>query len=165
MRLLAALPCPLLACLLLSGCISPVDYGEVRHTAYVADPRCAAAAGASVDAAALPLFFVTSRLPDCRTEAITLTNHRGDIVRYGRFAAPRESEIGGRKKFRTPMAFQNEGDWWQALQAETDRRQGQSAAGRGSFWLPPRSVEPIVIPCAYRALHRCICHCLQGVRA
>lgn len=125
MRLLAALPCPLLACLLLSGCISPVDYGEVRHTAYVADPRCAAAAGASVDAAALPLFFVTSRLPDCRTEAITLTNHRGDIVRYGRFAAPRESEIGGKKKFRTPMAFQNEGDWWQALQAETDRRQGR----------------------------------------
>ena len=125
MRLLAALPCPLLACLLLSGCISPVDYGEVRHTAYVADPRCAAAAGASVDAAALPLFFVTSRLPDCRTEAITLTNHRGDMVRYGRFAAPRESEIGGRKKFRTPMAFQNEGDWWQALQAETDRRQGR----------------------------------------
>jgi esterase/lipase superfamily enzyme len=114
-----------LPALLLTGCISPVDYGDVRHAAYVADPRCTAAAGVPVDAAALPLFFVTSRLPDCRTEAVTLTNHRGDTIRYGRFAAPGESTIGGKKKFRTPMAFQDEGDWWQALQAETDRKQGR----------------------------------------
>lgn len=113
------------AALALSGCIAPVDYGPIRHAAYVADPRCTAQAGAPVDEAALPLFFVTSRLPDCRTEAIALTNHRGDTLRYGRFAAPRETEVGGKKKLRTPMAFQNEGDWWQALQAETDRRQGR----------------------------------------
>ncbi|MGN6690862.1 MAG: alpha/beta hydrolase [Sphingopyxis sp.] len=114
------------AALALAACVAPVDYGKVRHAAYVADPRCTAQAGAPVDEAALPLFFVTSRLPDCRADAITLLNHRGDTVRYGRFAAPREMNIGGKKKkLRTPMAFQNEGDWWQALQAETDRRQGR----------------------------------------
>ncbi|WP_374524766.1 alpha/beta hydrolase [Sphingopyxis sp.] len=113
------------AALTLAGCIAPVDYGKIRHAAYVADPRCTAQAGAPVDAAALPLFFVTSRLPDCRTDAITLTHHRGDTVRYGRFAAPREAKVAGKEKLRTPMAFQNEGDWWQALQAETDRRQGR----------------------------------------
>ncbi len=114
------------AALALAACVAPVDYGKVRHAAYVADPRCTAQAGAPVDEDALPLFFVTSRLPDCRADAITLLNHRGDTVRYGRFAAPREMNIGGKKKkLRTPMAFQNEGDWWQALQAETDRRQGR----------------------------------------
>ena len=113
------------AVLPLAACVAPVDYGKVRHAAYVADPRCTAVAGAPVDEAALPLFFVTSRLPDCRTEPISLLNHRGDTVRYGRFAAPRETRIGGKTTLRTPMAFQNEGDWWQALQAETDRRQGR----------------------------------------
>ena len=111
--------------LALVGCVAPVDYGKIPHAAYVADPRCTAQAGAVVDDTALPLFFVTSRLPDCRTDAVSLLNHRGDTVRYGRFASPRESEVGGKKKLRTPMAFQNEGDWWQALQAETDRKQGR----------------------------------------
>lgn len=117
---------PALLALPLAGCVvTPVDYGKIPHVAYVADPRCTAEAGAAVAEAALPLFFVTSRLPDCRIDAITLTNHRGDKVRYGRFAAPAETDVGGRKKLRTPMAFQDEGDWWQALQAETDRRQGR----------------------------------------
>ena len=113
------------AALVLAGCVTPVDYGKVRHADYVADPRCTAQPGAAVDEAVLPLFFVTSRLPDCRTDAITLLGHRGDTVRYGRFAAPRETGVGGKKKLRTPMAFQDEGDWWQALQAETDRKQGR----------------------------------------
>ena len=110
-----------LCTLALSACVTPVDYGKVPHAAYVADPRCTAQPGAAVDEAALPLFFVTSRLPDCRTDFVSLTNHRGDHMRYGRFAKPAEID----KKLRTPMAFQDEGDWWQALQAETDRRQGR----------------------------------------
>jgi esterase/lipase superfamily enzyme len=110
------------AALALGGCVvTPVDYGKVPHAAYVADPRCTAQPGAAVDEAALPLFFVTSRLPDCRTDAISLTNHRGERIRHGRFAKPAEID----KKLRTPMAFQDEGDWWQALQAETDRKQGR----------------------------------------
>jgi len=113
------------AALALAGCVTPVKYGKVRHADYVADPRCTAQPGATVDEAALPLFFVTSRLPDCRSDNISLLNHRADTVRFGRFAKPLEMDIAGKKKLRTPMAFQNEGDWWQALQAETDRRQGR----------------------------------------
>lgn len=120
MRWLAAF-----AVLPLAACISPVNYGKVRHADYVADPRCTAQAGAPVDGEALPLFFVTTRLPDCRTDDIRLQVYRGDRARYGRFAAPRQTEVGGKTKLRTPMAFQEEGDWWQALQAETDRRQGR----------------------------------------
>ncbi|MBL0916248.1 MAG: hypothetical protein IBJ13_12290, partial [Sphingopyxis sp.] len=67
-----------LGALALTGCVTPVDYGKIPHAAYVADPRCTGQPGATVDEAALPLFFVTSRLPDCRTDAIILTNHRGD---------------------------------------------------------------------------------------
>ncbi len=114
-----------LAALPLAGCITPVEYGKVRHTDYVADPRCTAQPGAPVDGAALPLFFATSRLPDCRTDDIQLLRHRGDKMRYGRFAAPHEVKVVRDKKLRTPMAFQDTNDWWRALQAETDRRQGR----------------------------------------
>lgn len=114
-----------LMALLLGGCITPVDYGDVRHADYVADPRCTAQPGVPVDEAALPLFFVTSRLPDCRADPIHMLVYRGDHVRYGRFAAPRDMDVGGKTKRRTPMAFQAETDWWQGLQAETDRREGR----------------------------------------
>ena len=115
----------IVAALTLAGCITPVDYGDVRHADYVADARCTPRAGAPVDGAAMPLFFVTSRLPDCRTADITLLGHRGDRVRYGRFAAPRDEEMDGKTRFHTPLALQEPGDWWRALQAETDRRQGR----------------------------------------
>jgi esterase/lipase superfamily enzyme len=113
------------AALTLAGCIKPVDYGKIRHADYVADARCTAQPGAAVDEAALPLFFATSRLPDCRSADIRLLVYRGDRVRYGRFATPAETKAGGKKEWRTPMAFQDAGDWWRALQAETDRRQGR----------------------------------------
>lgn len=113
------------AVLALPGCISPVGYGKVRHADYIADPRCTAQAGATIDGEALPLFFVTTRLPDCRTDDVRLLSYRGDRARYGRFASPLQSDVGGKTKLRTPMAFQDEGDWWRALQAETDRRQGR----------------------------------------
>lgn len=124
---MASLPrlAPLLACALLAGCIKPVDYGKIRHADYIADARCTAQAGAAVDDSALPLFFATSRLPDCRSADIRLLIYRGDHVRYGRFAAPAETKAGGKKELRTPMALQESGDWWRALQAETDRRQGR----------------------------------------
>ncbi len=114
------------AALTLAGCVTAVDYGDIPHADYVAADRCAPAPGAPVDAAALPLFVVTSRLPDCRTPAIRLLGHRGDRVRYGRFAAPREMELAnGDTDFVTPLAFAAPGDWWQALRAEADRREGR----------------------------------------
>ena len=110
----------------LSGCsIAAVDYGEIRHAEYVADPRCTPQPGTAVDGEALPYFFATSRLPDCRTPEIELLHHRGDRIRYGRFNAPRDVEVGKKEKFLTPLAFQTPADWWRALQAETDRRQGR----------------------------------------
>jgi esterase/lipase superfamily enzyme len=120
-RLLAAL-----ATVALSGCsIAAVDYGKIRHAEYVADPRCEAQPGAVVDAEALPYFFATSRLPDCRTSDIELLRHRGDHMRYGRFNAPREVVVEKKKKQVAPIAFQTSADWWRSLQAETDRRQGR----------------------------------------
>lgn len=114
-----------LMALTLGGCISPVDYGDIRHADYIADPRCTAQPGAPVDEAGLPMFFVTSRLPDCRADPVRMLIYRGDRVRYGRFAPPREMDVGGKTKQRTPLAFQDEGDWWRGLQAETDRREGR----------------------------------------
>src|SRR3546814_18560536 len=54
-----------------------------------------------------------------------LLHHRGDRIRYGRFNAPRDVEVGKKEKFLTPLAFQTPAYWWRALQAETDRRQGR----------------------------------------
>src|SRR3546814_12965475 len=54
-----------------------------------------------------------------------MLNHRGDRVRYGRFAEPGERDVGGEQRFRTPLALQDAGDWWRALRAETDRKQGR----------------------------------------
>ncbi|MGV3730677.1 MAG: alpha/beta hydrolase [Sphingopyxis sp.] len=114
------------AALALSGCsIAAVDYGKIRHADYVADPRCNAQPGAVVDGDALPYFFATSRLPDCRASEIELLHHRGDRVRYGRFNAPRDVLVGKKKRFLPPLAFHAAPDWWRALQSETDRRQGR----------------------------------------
>ncbi len=109
----------------LSGCAATVDYGKINHADYADAPRCSAQPGAAVDSESLPLFFATSRLPDCRTSNIRLLTHRGDRVRYGRFGAPLETAIGGKTQLVAPLAFQESGDWWAALEAETNRRQGR----------------------------------------
>lgn len=111
---------------LLAGCVTGVEYGKIAHVDYVDAPRCAPAIGTPVDAAALPLFVVTSRLPDCRSPDIQLLHHRGDRVRYGRFAAPHAAlAADSDEDIRTPVAFQNPADWWRALGAETGRRHGR----------------------------------------
>ena len=71
----------------LSACAATVDYGKVRHARYIDDPRCGAAPSAA-DAAipAESIFLVTSRLPDCRGRALTLTSFRSDQMRYGEVA-------------------------------------------------------------------------------
>lgn len=112
-------------CATLSACATGVEYGDIRHSAYVADPRCSPQPGQSVDGAALPLFVATTRLPDCRTDAISLLRHRGDHIRFGRFAPPHEEKVGKKKQTILPIAFQDEGDWWRALQSETDKRRGR----------------------------------------
>jgi pimeloyl-ACP methyl ester carboxylesterase len=110
----------LMAAMSLSGCA--VQYGKVPHSAYVAPARCApTGVEPAPDAAALPLFFVTSRLPDCRSETVTLLHHRGDKVRYGRFAAP--TKVDG--KTPVPLAIMADNIWWQELATAAERGTGR----------------------------------------
>lgn len=111
---------------LIAGCVTPVEYGEIPHSAYVAADRCNPTASDTVDGNDKPFFFVTSRLPDCLTENISLLNHRGDKVRYGRFAGPRDVEREPGKTTRTiPLAFSNSQLWWTNLSSEMKAADGR----------------------------------------
>ncbi|GAB5483492.1 MAG: hypothetical protein Pars92KO_32490 [Parasphingorhabdus sp.] len=122
-----------------TGCISPVDYGDIRHADYVANGRCNPAAtdissahstdGTNGETALAdkPFFVVTSRLPDCRNETVKLLKHRGDKVRYGRFGAPQDvlndkGKVDGR---RIPLAMSNETQWWTDLSRTMGNRDGR----------------------------------------
>lgn len=109
-----------LAALTLSACA--VQYGPVPHGRYVADPRCMPTGlDQAPDANALPLFFATSRLPDCRAADIKLLHHRGDAVRMGRFAEQRKFDAGK----PVPLAFMAGAQWWQELAAASARAEGR----------------------------------------
>lgn len=110
-------PAIALMALSLSGCA--VDYGPIRHSAYVAFDRCKPIAGTQVDTSTRPLFLVTSRLPDCRSSDIALLNHRSDQpeLRFGYFAAPVEHG----KLTKEAVAFSYKDDWWNALRASGKR--------------------------------------------
>lgn len=110
----------MLAAWSLTGCA--VQYGRVPHGDYVAAPRCSPdAAEAAPDPALLPLFFVTSRLPDCRSAAVQMLHHRGDRVRYGRFAAP--AKVDGTTP--VPLTIMADARWWQELAAAGARGEGR----------------------------------------
>lgn len=115
---------------LLSACVSGVDYGPIPYSDYVADPRCDPAPGTDTTAAtrdsALPYFLATSRLPDCRTPAIKLTNKRAQTIRYAMAGAPiplpdnkhpREAPV--------PIAFEAPADWWAKLGTAAARNDGR----------------------------------------
>ena len=115
-RWVRAVAVPVCGALALTGCIvNPVRYGSVPHAAYLQGPSCPddispADEGA---AAAGPHFLVTSRLPDCRDAQVSLTSHRSDRLRYGRFGEPVPDDAGP----RIPLAMQQENAWWDALGA------------------------------------------------
>ncbi len=119
---------PLILALLfmLSACGAAVNYGPVRHAVLVQDAKCNPA---STDAGAITgkdYFIVTSRLPDCRSADIRLTNHRSDVVRFGRFAPPVKKKLAkGAVRFDVPTAFQPEDDWWANLRDAANLRQGR----------------------------------------
>ncbi|WP_417593532.1 alpha/beta hydrolase [Parasphingorhabdus sp.] len=101
---------------LITGCVTPVEYGKLPHAAYVAPERCNPAATTPVDWSDKPFFFVTSRLPDCLTDDISLLHHRGDKVRYGHFATPRDGEQkSGEGRRAVPLAFSHSQLWWANL--------------------------------------------------
>jgi Alpha/beta hydrolase of unknown function (DUF900) len=107
----------LILALLLPACAASVNYGKIPHTQYVIDKRCGAEPvqnGAALSGEAL--FVVTSRLPNCQGEDITLTNFRSEQIRYGRFDSPRAG-IGKRQpKMIVPLSFQGEERWWADLE-------------------------------------------------
>ena len=108
---------------LLAGCVTPVDYGKIPHADYVAPERCNPPATDSVESSDRPYFFVTSRLPDCLTEKISLLNHRGDKMRYGRFADPRSAteEIAR----NVAPIFSDTQQWWTRLAEQMGTSDGR----------------------------------------
>ena len=113
--------------LAVTGCISPVDYGDVRHSELVADPRCDVAPATGNATSSHRYFVVTSRLPDCRGSDILLTRHRGDRMRYGRFADPRETEAeSGSDNSPVPLSLSGEQQWWTDLSQIMDNREGRA---------------------------------------
>ena len=106
----------------LSGC-TVVDYGKVRHADYASAPECNPMVGQSVsDSRATPYFFVTSRLPDCRSTPVQLLQHRSPTVRYGHMGEP--ATIGKGPK-TVPIRFDAREDWWQALAAAAKAKDGR----------------------------------------
>lgn len=119
--------CALGMALFATGCISPVDYGDVPHSEYFADPRCDAAPEAQAAEPSQRYFVVTSRLPDCRGSDILLTHHRGDRMRYGQFADPRATEAEtGSDDIPVPLSLSSEEQWWSELSKSMDNREGRA---------------------------------------
>jgi esterase/lipase superfamily enzyme len=111
---------------LLAACVTPVDYGKIPHSDYVAPARCNPAATSQPSGNDKPFFFVTSRLPDCLTENISLLNHRGDKVRYGRFAAAQDVTRDNNETVRTiPLAFTETTQWWNSLSSQMAAADGR----------------------------------------
>lgn len=112
--------------LLMAGCITPVDYGKIPHSEYIAPERCNPLASDAVDADELPYFVVTSRLPNCLTENITLLHHRGEKLRYGRFADPQDVVIGKDDPVHSvPLSLANETRWWADLASQMGAKEGR----------------------------------------
>lgn len=118
----------------LAGCISAVDYGAIRHADYVANGRCDPGPEdmpVDVDtdwaAADKPFFLVTSRLPDCRTADVKMLSHRGDKLRFGRFAAPQDkiNEKGKVDGQHIPFTFSNNARWWADLSKAMGDQEGR----------------------------------------
>ena len=116
----------LLLLLALTGCISGIKYGDVPHAQFVSDPSCSNGAGSVAGADSLPLFAVTSRLPDCRGGVPTLTDFRSDQTRYLRFAKPAKvSGPKGKQITRTAIAFASPESWWADLAKQADANNGR----------------------------------------
>jgi esterase/lipase superfamily enzyme len=126
MRVIIALP----MLLLLSACGVAVNYGKIRHSELAADPACNPVSSDSGALAGKDYFIVSSRLPDCRDGDVTLTNHRSDKVRYGRFSQPvkikpMKGQAKSQQSFKVPTAFQPESEWWTGLRSASDLKQGR----------------------------------------
>ncbi len=100
----------------LSACVSGINYGDVPHSQYVADARCGPQGEDAQALAGKEYFLATTRLPDCRTADIALTNKRSEQMRFGRYSPPATAlDARGKKYDVEPVAFEPEAQWWAAL--------------------------------------------------
>lgn len=115
---------PLLS--LLGACGAAVEYGSIRHSELASHPDCNPVQTTPAAVEGKNHFIVTSRLPDCRSGEINLTNHRSDKVRFGRFSAPvKLKPAKGKARTVVPTAFQPESEWWSGLRDAANLRQGR----------------------------------------
>jgi esterase/lipase superfamily enzyme len=113
----------------LSGCISAIKYGDVPHGILAADARCNPAGGSVADITDItdkPFYAVTTRLPDCRSESLLLTDFRSEQMRFIRFAGPiNRPAKKGKANMVTPIAFETQAAWWAGLSADAARNNGR----------------------------------------
>lgn len=110
----------------LSACAATVDYGKVPHAQYVANPACNPSGAITRLNADNRLFVATTRLPDCRTDQISLLNFRSNVMRFGRFdAAQDRSDAKGKMKKVVPLGFQSEASWWADLERQARANDGR----------------------------------------
>jgi len=114
----------LAAILLLSACVSGLGYGEVEHSKLSAGERCNPTEGSIANIDAKPFFAVTSRLPDCRNDSITLTSYRADKLRYARFGL-RPPTKAKDKISNVDLAMQTESKWWADMAAAAKANDGK----------------------------------------
>ncbi len=110
----------------LSGCVSPINYGDVPHASLSEGARCNPESSVNGDIADKPLFAITTRLPDCRDTQLTLTDFRSEKTRYARFAAPiKQAAAKGKSVMTTPITFESESEWWDQLGKEAANNNGR----------------------------------------
>jgi esterase/lipase superfamily enzyme len=122
-----------LLALALAGCVTGIDYGPVPHSelsaGVICNPDQSITDSKTVPDKAViekPMFAVTSRLPDCTSGTIKLTDFRGEKLRYARFASLKSDKRGrGKEALPTAIAFESEGKWWADLETATAANQGR----------------------------------------
>ncbi|MFC4291171.1 alpha/beta hydrolase [Sphingorhabdus arenilitoris] len=118
--------CIACAMLMLSGCISGIDYGKVPHSILSAGPACNPETNQPEAIAGKSMFAVTSRLPDCTSAPVKLTGFRADKLRYARYMPIHNPAAESAKNGRNvPVSFQAEAAWWDDLAAATKANDGQ----------------------------------------
>lgn len=114
----------ILSTLILSACVS---FSEDRWQDYAGGDLCAIQSTMrSEQQDMLPVFFITTRLPDCRADSYSLTIQRGDRIRHGRLRAK-----GTSAKPKAPdFNFQSRSSWADDIAAAA-----QSADGKVIFYI------------------------------
>ena len=109
-----------LALITMSGCATTSGYGKVPHSELLQGTACTTTSsnGPAGGRESDTLFLVTTRLPDCRGTAISLTSFRSPVVLYGQFDQDEQVPVKAAKGPVQPrIGFNAENGWWSALEA------------------------------------------------